>query len=86
VKHNLKLIYLDYNATTPIDARVLEPILPSLQSDFGNPSSSHVYGRIPKDAVEKSRQQVATLIGADVDEIIFTSGGTEGLDARHQSN
>ena len=77
MKHNPKPIYLDYNATTPIDARVLESILPYLQSNFGNPSSNHVYGRIPKDAVENSREQVATLIGADIDEIIFTSGGTE---------
>jgi cysteine desulfurase len=52
-------------------------MLPYLQSNFGNLSSSHVYGRIPKEAVEKSRQQVTALIGADVDEIIFTSGGTE---------
>jgi cysteine desulfurase len=52
-------------------------MLPYLQNNFGNPSSSHVYGRIPKEAVEKSREQVATLIGANVDEVIFTSGGTE---------
>jgi cysteine desulfurase len=77
VKQNPKPIYLDYNATTPIDAKVIESILPYLQSNFGNPSSSYVYGRIPKEAVEKSREQVATLIGADVDEIIFTSGWTE---------
>jgi cysteine desulfurase len=77
VKQNPTPIYLDYNATTPIDPKVLESILPYLESNFGNPSSSHVYGRIPKEAVEKSREQVATLIGADVDEIIFTSGGTE---------
>ena len=50
-------------------------MLPYLQSNFGNPSSSHVYGRISKEAVEKSREQVAALIGADIDEIIFTSGG-----------
>jgi cysteine desulfurase len=77
VKQNPKPIYLDYNATTPVDAKVLKSMLPYLQSNFGNPSSSHVYGRVPKEAVEKSREQVATLIGADVDEIIFTSGGTE---------
>jgi cysteine desulfurase len=78
VNHNPKpVIYLDYNATTPIDARVLESMLPYLQSDFGNPSSNHVYGRIPKEAVQKSREQVAALIGANIDEIIFTSGGTE---------
>jgi cysteine desulfurase len=77
VNHNPKPIYLDYNATTPIDARVLESMLPYLQSNFGNPSSNHVYGRIPKEAVQKSREQVAALIGANIDEIIFTSGGTE---------
>ena len=52
-------------------------MLPFLQSNFGNPSNNHVYGRIPKEALEKSRQQVAALTGANVDEIIFTSGGTE---------
>jgi cysteine desulfurase len=77
VNHNPKPIYLDYNATTPIDPKVSESLLPYLQNNFGNPSSSHVYGRIPKEAVEKSREQVATLIGANADEIIFTSGGTE---------
>jgi cysteine desulfurase len=77
MKQSLKPIYLDYNATTPIDPQVLESMLPFFQSNFGNPSSSHVYGRIPKEALEKSRQQVAALIGADTDEIIFTSGGTE---------
>jgi cysteine desulfurase len=77
MKQSLKPIYLDYNATTPIDPQVFESMLPFLQSNFGNPSSSHVYGRIPKEALEKSRQQVAALIGAEIDEIIFTSGGTE---------
>jgi len=77
MKQTLKPIYLDYNATTPIDPQVFESMLPFLQSNYGNPSSSHVYGRIPKEALEKSRQQVAALIGADTDEIIFTSGGTE---------
>jgi cysteine desulfurase len=75
VNHSPKPIYLDYNATTPIDPKLLESMLPYLQSNFGNPSSSHIYGRIPKEAVEKSREQVAALIGADIDEIIFTSGG-----------
>jgi cysteine desulfurase len=77
VNHNPKPIYLDYNATTPIDARVFESMLPYLQGNFGNPSSSHVYGRIPREAVQKSRQQVAGLIGANIEEIIFTSGRTE---------
>jgi cysteine desulfurase len=77
MKKSLKPIYLDYNATTPIDPQVFESMLPFLQSNFGNPSSSHVYGRTPKEALKKSRQQVADLIVADTDEIIFTSGGTE---------
>jgi cysteine desulfurase len=77
MKQSLEPIYLDYNAITPIDPQVFESMLPFLQGNFGNPSSSHVYGRIPKEALEKSRQQVAALIGAESDEIIFTSGGTE---------
>lgn len=77
MNHSPKPIYLDYNATTPIDPKVFESMLPFLQSNFGNPSSTHVFGRIPKEALEKSRQHVATLIGANVDEVIFTSGGTE---------
>jgi len=70
-------IYLDYNATTPIDPRVAESMRPYLDSYFGNPSSGHIYGRETKASVEKSRQQVAELIGAKTSEIIFTSGGTE---------
>lgn len=77
MNHSPKPIYLDYNATTPIDPKVFESMLPFLQRNFGNPSSSHVFGRIPKEALEKSREQVAPLIGANVDEVIFTSGGTE---------
>ncbi len=77
MNQSLKPIYLDYNATTPIDPKVFESMLPFLQSNFGNPSNNHVYGLIPKEALEKSRQQVAALTGANVDEIIFTSGGTE---------
>jgi cysteine desulfurase len=77
MNQSLKPIYLDYNATTPIDPKVFESMLPFLQSNFGNPSNNHVYGRIPKEALEKSREQVAALTGANVDEIIFTSGGTE---------
>src|SRR5437879_3802308 len=70
-------IYLDCNATTPLDPTVVEAMLPYLHTHFGNPSSSHVYGKTPHEAVEKSRQQVADLLGAKPDEIIFTSGGTE---------
>jgi len=70
-------IYLDHNATTPILPDVIEAMLPCLREHFGNPSSSHVYGRRAHDAVEHARRQVAALIGATAEEIVFTSGGTE---------
>jgi cysteine desulfurase len=70
-------IYLDYNATTPIDPRVAAAMLPFLFEHFGNPSSSHALGRRTRAAVEKARSQAAALLGADPDGIIFTSGGTE---------
>jgi len=72
-----KPIYLDYNATTPIEPRVLQVILPFLKTNFGNPSSSHVYGKATKEAINKAREQTANLIGAQTSEILFTSGGTE---------
>jgi cysteine desulfurase len=72
-------IYLDYAATTPVDPRVAEKMCEYLTLDgkFGNPSSSHVFGRAAKTAVEQARQQVADLIKADSSEIIWTSGATE---------
>jgi cysteine desulfurase len=70
-------IYLDHNATTPIDPAVIDAMMPYLQARFGNPSSSHSYGRTAHDAVEHARAQVAGLIGARPDEIIFTASGTE---------
>jgi cysteine desulfurase len=70
-------IYLDYNATTPLDPAVVEAMLPYLQTHFGNPSSSHAYGKAAHDAVERARQQVAELLGARPDEIVFTGGGSE---------
>jgi cysteine desulfurase len=70
-------IYLDYNATTPIDPQVVDELLPYLQVEFGNPSSSHPYGRRAKEAVELARERVAALLGCDGTEIVFTSGGTE---------
>jgi len=72
-----KPIYLDYNATTPIDPDVREAILPYLDEYFGNPSTTHAYGQPVKEAVERARQQVASLIGAAPEEVIFTSGGSE---------
>src|SRR5205823_7855978 len=70
-------IYLDYNATTPLDPAVVEAMLPYLRDHFGNPSSSHAFGKMAHEAVEKAREQVAELIGAHPHEIVFTSGGTE---------
>lgn len=70
-------IYLDHNATTPVDPEVLEAMLPYLREDFGNPSSAHLLGRRARAAVDRARAQVAELIHARPDEIVFTSGGTE---------
>src|SRR5262245_4654756 len=70
-------IYLDYNATTPIDPAVLDAMLPYLREHFGNPSSSHVYGQTAHRGVDHARQQVADLLGAQPDEIVFTGGGSE---------
>ncbi len=70
-------IYLDHNATTPLDERVLESMLPFLRSEYGNPSSSHRLGRTARAAVETARGQLAALINASPAQIIFTSGGTE---------
>lgn len=70
-------IYLDYNGTTPLDPEVIEAMRPYLESEFGNPSSSHWYGIGPKRAVETARAQVAHLLGCPAEAIVFTSGGTE---------
>lgn len=73
----MKQIYLDHNATTPVDPVVLESLLPYLRSEYGNPSSGHPLGRRAKEAIDVARNSVADLIGARSDEIVFTSGGTE---------
>ncbi len=70
-------IYLDYNATTPIDPAVAEAMLPYIHEHFGNPSSGHAFGRRAKEGVDTARSQVAGLLGCQNDEVIFTSGGTE---------
>ncbi len=73
-------IYLDYNATTPCDPQVLETMLPFFSQHFGNASSkAHAHGWHAEDAVSQAREQVASLIGADQKEIIFTSGATESV-------
>ena len=71
-------IYMDYGATTPVDPRVVDAMIPWLREHFGNPASrSHAWGWEAEEAVEKARQQVADLIGADPREIVWTSGATE---------
>ncbi|MDE2149235.1 MAG: aminotransferase class V-fold PLP-dependent enzyme, partial [Gammaproteobacteria bacterium] len=72
-----ELIYLDYAATTPLDPRVREAMLPWLDAGYGNPASDHALGRGARSAVERARGQVASAIGARADEIVWTSGATE---------
>jgi cysteine desulfurase len=70
-------IYLDYNATTPVDPRVVDAMVPYLWERFGNASSSHAYGHQAQRALEAARRHVAALLGADAEEIVFTGGGSE---------
>jgi cysteine desulfurase len=70
-------IYLDYNATTPVDHAVADAVNRALRELWGNPSSTHAYGKAAHDAIETARGQVAALIGAEADEIVFTGGGSE---------
>jgi len=73
----MKKIYLDYAATTPMDEKVLDEMMPYFSQKFGNPSSIHSFGQEALDAVDKARQQVADSLNCNIPEIIFTSGATE---------
>jgi cysteine desulfurase len=70
-------VYLDYNATTPVDPRVVEAMQPYLLGHFGNPSSAHAYADVPAQALRSAREQVAALIGADSAGVVFTGSGSE---------
>lgn len=72
-----KPVYLDYNATTPIDPQVADAMLPFLYGNFGNPSSSHAFGIEAKKAVENARREIAAMLGCLAEEIVFTGGGSE---------
>ncbi|HXT63391.1 MAG TPA: cysteine desulfurase family protein [Pyrinomonadaceae bacterium] len=73
----MRKVYLDHCATTPVDPRVLAALMPYLTESYGNASSVHLFGQQARAAVDKARRQVAALIGARANEIVFTSGGTE---------
>src|SRR4029078_10739578 len=70
-------VYLDHSATTPVDRRVFEAMLPYLSEKFGNASSVHSFGQEARAAVDRARREVAALIGARANEVVFVSGGTE---------
>ena len=71
------MIYLDHNATTALDKRILEKMLPFFSDTYSNPSSVYRFAQVARRALENSRDQVANLLNADPQEIVFTSGGTE---------
>lgn len=73
----MERIYLDHNATTPVDAAVLDAVTAAMRADFGNASSVHYFGQRSKARLDEAREQVAALIGARPGEVVFTSGGTE---------
>ncbi|UPQ78319.1 cysteine desulfurase [Flavobacterium azooxidireducens] len=75
--HNIS--YFDYNSTTPIDPRVLDAMLPFLQDNFANPSSTHHFGQSINEKVKQAREQIADFINAEPSELIFTSGATEAI-------
>src|SRR5690349_12048597 len=71
------MIYLDYAATTPVDPRVLDKMMPYFRGDYGNPSSVHRYGQKAEAAVDEAREKVAAVLGSRPEEVIFTSCGSE---------
>src|ERR671916_3487973 len=73
----MRRVYFDHSATTPVDRRVVEAMLPFLTESFGNPSSVHFYGQEARTAVDRARREVAGLIHARPNELVFLSGGTE---------
>ena len=77
-------VYLDYNATTPVHPTVREAMLPWLGDRWGNPSSAHAFGRDAAAAIAEARAEVAALVGASVDGVVFTGGGTEAATTRRQ--
>ena len=72
-----KAIYLDYAASTPIDKKVADAMMPYLRRHYGNPSSMHGFGQKTRAAIEKARAQVARFLGCKATEVVFTSGATE---------
>ncbi len=79
-----RTVYLDYNATTPVDSRVLQRMLPYFSERFGNASSDHVFGWQATEAVQCAREQTAAVLDADPADIIFTSGATESINTAVQ--
>jgi cysteine desulfurase len=74
---SVRKVYLDHSATTPVDTRVVEAMMPYLTTKFGNPSSVHYFGQEARAAVDRARREVASLLGARANEVVFLSGGTE---------
>src|SRR5437660_7513263 len=75
--HTFRRVYLDHSATTPVDPRVVEAMLPYLTEKFGNASSVHFFGQEARAAVDRARREVASMVGARPNEVVFLSGGTE---------
>jgi len=78
------MIYFDHAASTPLEEKILEEMMPYLRGDFGNPSSVHSFGREARAAIERSRDKIAQTLHADPKEIVFTSGGTESVNSAHK--